>query len=284
MKRILFTTLFVMLLTLLATGVAYAQDGSASEGLGDSVQVATLLAPLVAAATAIERLIEMIFDWYEGTILDLSKFPKEASNYINWARKQVEKYNLELIHLKGGDENDVTLAARLQVAEENLLKAQDRLNEYLASPFYTSQKKKVSMILAVVLGLVLALSARLQMFGLLGIPIAPELTIVDMVITGLVIGTGSAPVHSMIGILQNTKNAVDGARALWQGKATADVQRILLQMEAANQAAPMSAPAPLAGAAPFFPGTPENVEPQPAPVPPLSLMEMDRMAKRILRK
>ena len=41
----------------------------------------------------------------------------------------------------------------------------------------------------------------------------------DKLVTGLLIGTGSAPMHSLIGLLQNTKDAVDSARALWKGEA-----------------------------------------------------------------
>jgi hypothetical protein len=266
-----------LILSLLITGVAYAQDGNPQDGTNGSIQVTVLLAPLVAAATAVERLIEMIFDWYESTILDLSKFPAQASDYLGWARKEVEKYKNELIKPLQEGENEFQLAARLRSAEENLLKAQDRLREYLSSPTYNSQKKKISVLLGIVLGLVIAFSARIQMFSLLGIPIPQELSMVDIIITGLVIGTGSAPVHSLIGIIQNTKNAVDGARALWQGKATADVQQVLLEMQAASQAAPMAAPAPLAG----IPGAPEI--PQAAAAPEMSQTEMNRMVKRILR-
>ncbi len=35
---------------------------------------------------------------------------------------------------------------------------------------------------------------------------------VDVFITGLVIGTGSYPVHSLVGILQQTKETLDGAK------------------------------------------------------------------------
>ena len=49
-------------------------------------------------------------------------------------------------------------------------------------------------------------------------------TTIDIVITGVVIGTGSAPVHSLIGILQNTKGAIDQLRALAQGRPIAAIR------------------------------------------------------------
>jgi hypothetical protein len=45
------------------------------------------------------------------------------------------------------------------------------------------------------------------MFALLGIGTVPAKF--DILITGLIIGTGSSPVHSLIGILQQGKDALD---------------------------------------------------------------------------
>jgi hypothetical protein len=53
------------------------------------------------------------------------------------------------------------------------------------------------------------------------------LATMDVAITGVVIGTGSAPVHSLIGILQNTKEAIDQVRALAQGRSIAAISGIL---------------------------------------------------------
>ena len=282
MKRILWTTLFVVFLSLLVTGIAYAQDGGPDSAADVSVEVAVLLAPLVAAATAVERIIEMIFDWYESMILDLSKFPAQASDYIGWARKEVERFKDELITPKGKDEQEDAFALRLRAAEANLLKAQDRLHEYLASPTYTSMKKKISLMIGIVLGLIVAISAQIKMFTLLGIPVPENLGFVDMIITGVVIGTGSAPVHSLIGLIQNTKDAVDGARAMWSGRAIADIKNSDRELQPSSQYAPMSAPmsAPMASAA----GVPDSVIEQVDADAEMNSIEMDRMVKRILRK
>jgi hypothetical protein len=48
------------------------------------------------------------------------------------------------------------------------------------------------------------------MFALLGIAAVPERF--DVFITGLVIGSGSYPVHSLVGILQQGKDTLDSAK------------------------------------------------------------------------
>src|SRR4030095_6432765 len=60
------------------------------------------------------------------------------------------------------------------------------------------------------LGVVIAAIGQLQMFAMLGIGVVPSQ--IDVLITGLVIGSGSYPVHSLVGILQQSKNTVDSVK------------------------------------------------------------------------
>ena len=60
------------------------------------------------------------------------------------------------------------------------------------------------------LGVIIAAVGQLQMFAMLGIGVVPAH--IDVLITGLVIGSGSYPVHSLVGILQQGKGAVDSAK------------------------------------------------------------------------
>lgn len=278
MRKFSLAILFTLALCGLATGVAFAQEGSGTEAVEAGGQIALLLTPLIAAAAAIERMIELVFDWFEGAVLNVSKLPAQASDYLTWARQQVEAYQQELL-LAGPD------LAKVRAAEDKLLKARDRLNAYLSTPPYTLWKRRVALLLGLALGLVIAFVARLQMFQLLGLPMDGYLVYVDMAITGLVIGTGSAPVHSLIGILQNTRDAIDGARALWKGKATAEVGE-LVQLMATLQAAPAPAQAPqelqppAALQPPGMPALPQA----PAPAAPtLSQAEIQRLVERLLR-
>jgi len=172
MKKSIRILLFVLLFVGMTASVVYAQseDGTATGG-----EVQALLLPLIAAATVVERLIEVIFDWYESAVMQLSKFPGLASEYVAWTQK---------------------------------------------NPQYLSIKRAYSMILGFVFGLIIAFSVEgLAVFQLLGMNLSGGLTWVDRLVTGLLIGTGSAPMHSLIGLLQNTKDAVDSARALWKGEA-----------------------------------------------------------------
>ena len=222
---------------LLLAGAVCAQETDTAAA--STVQVAVLLAPLVAAATAIERIIEMIVSWYESIMLNASRWLGLGSGYVKWMREDIRTCQKALIALahKGADATPNDIAA-LRKAEEALAAAQDRLVEWLQSPFYSNGKKVITLLMGIALGLIIAFTTRLRMLALLGIQpgdVAPNLANfaagIDMLLTGLVIGTGSAPVHSLIGLLQNTKDAVDQARALWSGKAIKEVAAALSQAQ-----------------------------------------------------
>ena len=219
MRRVLWVAGWVLVFSLIAGSVVWAQGEG--EPAGGSGEIAWLLAPLLAAATAIERIIEMIFNWYESFILNISRFPRQIKGYLGWARQEVARVQEELMKTQ----SDPVALRRI---EDKLEEAQERLQEYIESPFYTSKKRTLSVVLGVVLGLIIAFTTRLQMFGLLGIDL--RWGWIDMLVTGMIIGTGSAPVHSLIGLLQNTKDAVDQARALWSGKAIKEAQEAYASM------------------------------------------------------
>jgi hypothetical protein len=224
MKRLLITTVLALAFSLLVTGVALAADGedtSVTTG-----EIALILAPLVAAATAIERFIEMIFDGYESLVLSTGDFLGQGRGYIRWAKQQVRELQEAVLQNSSSGDPGV-----LSQAEDALAAAQDRLADVLKSPLYTSRKRVISLVAGIVFGVIVAFTARLQMLAMIaglfggGSGTSASSTLVeagrgiDMFLTGLIVGTGSAPVHSLIGLLQNTKDAVDKARALWAGNA-----------------------------------------------------------------
>ena len=159
--------------------------------------------------------------------------------------------------------NDKLRRLLIEKAEEKLAQAKVRLREYLESDSYRSRKCAWSLIFGIVLGWIVAFMSQLRMFGLLGIKLPwPR---IDMLVTGLVIGTGSAPVHSLIGLLQNTKDAMNEARALWRGKAYSEIAAELRKLEEIQRQVEK--------------GLPEPAE----EVRAISNIEISRRVKRILR-
>ncbi|MEW5959540.1 MAG: hypothetical protein AB1801_17585 [Chloroflexota bacterium] len=227
MKRLLLTTLVALIYSLIFAGLVLAQEPGGSNG-GGSPDVWAVLTPILAAATAVERIIEMIFDWYESLILNASRLIGEGKGYVGWAQKQVRRYQVEL--LKPSTQND---ANTLSWAETQLALAQERLQDYLKSPFYTSRKRALTLILGTFFGLVVAFILQLRMFHLLlNLELPSILNYLDIFVTGLIIGTGSVPVHSLIGLLQNTKDAVYEGRTLWKAQAQrAVVEQVLEQLK-----------------------------------------------------
>ena len=249
MKRLLLITASVLMFSLMVTGVAFAADGD--DNTVTTGEVALVLAPLVAAATAIERFIEMVFDGYESLVLGASDFLGKGKGYLGWAKQQVRDWQAAIAELQNRNSRDANAFSK---AENALADAQDRLVDFLKSPFYTSRKRVLSLIAGIVLGVIVAYGAKLRMMALVASVFGAEGGTgsgsvfaeigrgVDMLLTGLIIGTGSAPVHSLIGLLQNTKDAVDKARALWAGNAAsvaAQADRLIREAPAEVRAAPL---------------------------------------------
>jgi hypothetical protein len=282
MKRLLLITASVLMFSLMVTGVAFAADGD-----GNTVttgEVALVLAPLVAAATAIERFIEMVFDGYESLVLGASDFFGKGKGYLGWAKLQVRDWQAAIAELQNRNSRDANAFSK---AENALADAQDRLVDFLKSPFYTSRKRVLSLIAGIVLGVIVAYGAKLRMMALVASVFGAEGGTgagsvfaeigrgVDMLLTGLIIGTGSAPVHSLIGLLQNTTDAVDKARALWAGNAAsvaAQADRLIREAPAEVRAAP-------------FPPTERALalEEEEEEAVPMGEVEMKRRINRMLR-
>ncbi|HTP07232.1 MAG TPA: hypothetical protein VMP08_03220 [Anaerolineae bacterium] len=132
--------------------------------------------------------------------------PPAVSQKINDVRTQ-------LLQKIDALRNEAT--TKLQAAESLMSDAQKRLKDAEAklagasdSPDYRSAKGAATIILGLMLGVIVAGLGQIQMFALLGIGAVPAR--IDVLITGLVIGSGSYPVHSLVGILQQGKDALDG--------------------------------------------------------------------------
>jgi hypothetical protein len=98
----------------------------------------------------------------------------------------------------------------LEAAQAHVKAAESKLAAAVDSPDYRSAKGAASIVLGLMLGVVVATVGQIQMFALLGIGAVPAR--IDVLITGLIIGTGSYPVHSLVGILQQSKDTLDSVK------------------------------------------------------------------------
>jgi uncharacterized integral membrane protein len=180
--------------------------------------LSVLLGPLVAISVAIERLLETIFDSYEQSVrtaADVLAAPVETLDWI--AREYQEAYESagKAAESIGVDATPETLGA-LDKAEQRLAKAEDRLRSWTDSPEYIAWKRALSIWAGLMVGLVVSVLGDLGMLHTIGIPM-PRL--LDMLVTGLVVGAGPGPMHALIGILQNGKDALGNLADLAKGKA-----------------------------------------------------------------
>lgn len=104
----------------------------------------------------------------------------------------------------------------MDLAEARLRTAEAQLSQVTSSDSYKNAKRAASIYLGLLLGLVVATASSLQMFAMMGVQVGHPR--VDVIITGLVIGSGSAPVHSLINILQSAKDTLDSTKGWLDSK------------------------------------------------------------------
>lgn len=222
--------------------------------------LAVVLAPVLAAAAGVERMLETIFNTLEGMwrkavaylgygmrwlkaaeteVDDARQWLQNASTLYNGimagsneqvkevlkglnASTQVaqlpEQIAAEVNRLKNeADDKAAAAKAMLADAPEQLDIARKALGSLTDSAEYKSAKSAASIILGLMLGVVVAASGQIQMFAMLGIAAVPASA--DVLITGLVIGSGTYPVHSLVGILQQSKDTLDSIKGFFNQSA-----------------------------------------------------------------
>ena len=146
-----------------------------------------------------------------------------------------------------------TLAERANIvkqiddAQGTLKDAQEQLLDALNSARYKSIKQSLSVLISLGLGLAVAFATNLDIFRLLNL--STNAGVFGVFITGLIIGAGTGPVHSLIGILQQSRDTLDQAANLFSSRARkniTDQYTTLMQANAVttSQATPSRSPPP----------------------------------------
>lgn len=218
----------------------FAPIGEAdSTPLEASANLTVVLAPILAAAAAVERTLETIFNVLEGSWRTMvaylgrgMRWLKSAETEVKQARQFLadvaDKFNAEMANMEIGQGSITQITADIKaridalsgmmtMAQQRLDVAEDELSEATSSETYISAKSAVSVVLGLMLGVIIAALAQLQMFAMLGVDIVPARF--DVLITGLVIGSGSYPVHSLVGILQQGKDTLDSVKGYFNRSA-----------------------------------------------------------------
>lgn len=193
---------------------------------GVSGDFASLLAPFMSVAFAIERLLETSFNWFEQSarsIADILVAPRETLDWIGREYQEAYEATKEATATIGVDTTPESLEL-MGAAEERLAKAEARLRGWVHAPEYIAWKKALSIWFGLLIGLVIAVVGDLGMLRYLGIA-TPRF--IDMVLTGLILGAGPGPMHDLIGLLQGSKNAIGSLSDLAKGKAIREAAEAL---------------------------------------------------------
>lgn len=205
-----------------------------------------ILAPVLAAATGVERSLETFFNIIENGFKTMVAYLGKGLRWLKNSEIEVQqarqwladistRYAEEMqgLQITGQSVKELTgeaqgkiLAANamLQLAQQRLQSAEDNLSGVSSSDEYRSVKAAASIVLGLMLGVIVAQLGSLQMFALMGVTAVPSK--IDIFITGLVIGSGSYPVHSLVGILQQGKDTLDSVKGYFNRSAPSVQQRV----------------------------------------------------------
>ena len=238
--RILVVLVIGLWIGLIAWVLLFAPITDATaKALEASANLTVVLAPVLAAAAAVERTLETIFNVLEGSWRTMVAYLGRGMRWLKSAEVEVkqarqfladvaDRYNAEMENFEIGSVSvsELTLAAQMRidavnkmmgVAQQRLKAAEENLGNATSSKNYINAKAAVSIVLGLMLGVIIAALAQLQMFALLGVSTVPARF--DVLITGLVIGSGSYPVHSLVGILQQGKDTLDSVKGYFNRSA-----------------------------------------------------------------
>lgn len=173
-------------------------------------ELTVVLAPLLALALGIERLVETVFDYFEGTIENIV----EKSNLTQAGLRDLEKklseaWN-EVKQVKMGLpdatlETSAPVADPLTIAEQQLNKVSQFFFDLPKDPKYLAYKSRMAIMISFSLGFIVAIWTDQGIFQYLQISVP---RIFDILITGAVLGAGAEPMHSLIGALDGLKGTL----------------------------------------------------------------------------
>lgn len=182
---------------------------------GELGDIAKVLAPLLALALAIERLLETVFDLFEQTAADVAELGNAGLDGLQWFQDELDRAwgaareaakTLGQPSQDQPSQDDEATLAKLKKAEQRIIDANSRIAGLTKDPKYMSTKRMLSIWIGLLLGLVVAVLSDMGIFALLQISVP---RILDMLITGFVLGAGSGPMHSLVGILQGAKDTLE---------------------------------------------------------------------------
>ena len=203
------------------TSPAFAATHLAQNGNQAAIpDMTSVMAPFVLLATTIERTWEAIWDTAEKAAMSGSRLLGVSADSVRWMYEELsnaQKAVNDAVVNFGGRPSDPLSQQAFATAEARLKDAQLRVQDLSKDPRYVATKRAVTIFGSLGAGLVISIaSQQLTFFSAAGFHIPSWL---DTILTGLVVGAGSGPVHSLIGGLQSVRDTVSAFGNLAQGTA-----------------------------------------------------------------
>jgi hypothetical protein len=262
-------------------GLAFARDIQKPWVLRPDDNLFILVAPFLAIATAIERFWEAVFGWYESFILKTASLMGTAGTRLGWAgqellnAEQAMARAVESLALSAASPEYPQAYAHFRAMERRLQEAQVRVEESLKSPKYKALKRAITLLGSFALGLGLSIASQLTLLAAAGFQMDPN---VDLVLTGLLVGSGAGPLHAFIGWFNEFRNTLAGLADVTRGTALKKAS------EALQQAVPVFVPPPVTGTVHSPPASAAPAPVESMPLSPGDTLTHQRQVEHLLSR
>lgn len=206
--------------------------------------IALALGPILALSLAIERLIETVFDMFETNVKEIAKQTSAGAKGLDYIKQITKLYTDEMFNAKAALEAAVNkpdtkptektaLISGVDQAEKRVKEVSVLWDNLPKDPKYISWKRAISIWMGLVIGMIVGVFTEKGFFFYLNLDVP---RILDMLITGFVLGAGSGPLHSLIGILQSTKDTLSNLGSFTGvGALTNEVRSLRAEVDKASR-------------------------------------------------
>lgn len=225
-----------------AAVVAFPAIALGDSGGPGSATVTGAFGPLFALTVAIERFWETAFTLFETSALGAGRLIASLNAPLGELKRAFDEaqraFDEARAALTGTHPSDAMRARRdadFQRAQRRLDEARANVSDLVRHPAYVAYKRRVILYGSFFLGPAVAFAGHVTLFRSMGFGEMPAA--LDMALTGIVIGSGSEPVHGLVSSMGNLGRALGNLGDLARRAPASDAVTMTVKTPGAGDAA-----------------------------------------------
>jgi hypothetical protein len=225
-----------------AAVVAFPAVALGDSGGSQGAAATGALGPLFALTVAVERSWETAFTLFESSAVAVGRLIAwlhaplgELKRALDEAQRAFDEAERALTGAPPSQAASDARDAAFREARGRLDEARERVTGLVRHPVYVAYKRRVILYGSFFLGPALAFAGRVTLFRAMGFAEMPAT--LDMILTGIIIGSGSEPVHGLVSSLGGLGRALGTLGDLARRGPASDAVTVAVKPAATGDAA-----------------------------------------------